>query len=84
MYDISEMCSFVMMRINVFLDNELDEDTADQVRLHLSSCEECFEEAEIWASIRLAVKKAYAPGVAPQSLLDKVSSRIRQEEHHPA
>jgi len=81
MPDLSEMCSFVMMRINVFLDNELDEETADQVRTHLSNCEECFEEAEIWSSIRAAVKKAYAPGTAPQSLVNRVSARIRQEEH---
>jgi len=80
MTDLSDMCSFTMMRINAFLDNELDDETADEVRMHLSSCEDCFEQAEIWTSIRSALKKAYAPGTAPQSLLDKVSSRIRQED----
>ena len=77
--DLTEMCTFVMMRINAFLDNELDDETADQVRIHLSNCEECLNEIEIWEKIRSAVKHAYAPAPAPQSLIDKVSWRIRRE-----
>ena len=80
MDDLSQMCSFVMMRINAFLDNELDEDTADRVRIHLSTCEECLGEIEIWQAIRHAVKQAYSPKPAPQSLVDKVTQRIRREQ----
>jgi len=82
MVDLSQMCAFVMMRINSFLDHELDEDTADQIRLHLSNCEECFNEVEIWSTIRSAVKHAYSPAEAPPSLIEKVTSRIKAAEEH--
>ena len=80
MADYSKMCSFVMMRINAFLDNELDDDVADQMRIHLSQCEECLNELEIWTMIRSAVKHTFEPAPAPQSLIDKVTHRIRQLE----
>ena len=80
MADYSQMCSFVMMRINAFLDNELSEAVADDMRIHLSECEECLNEIEIWTTIRAAVKHAYEPGPAPQSLIDKVTDRIRRLE----
>jgi len=73
------MCSFVMMRINALLDDELDEPTADQVRDHLSKCENCLDEVEVWTAIRAAVKHAYAPGHAPQSLIDKITANIHQQ-----
>lgn len=69
-----------MMRINAFLDHELDEKVADQMRVHLSECEECLNEVEIWTMIRTAVKKAYEPDPAPASLLEKVTARIRSLE----
>jgi anti-sigma factor (TIGR02949 family) len=78
MADLSEMCSFVMMRINALLDNELDEETADQVRVHLSNCAECADEVEIWSTIRTAVKQAYPPGQAPQSLIARVTRELHR------
>ncbi|MDR0487874.1 MAG: zf-HC2 domain-containing protein [Propionibacteriaceae bacterium] len=80
MADYSQMCSFVMMRINAFLDNELDDEVADQMRVHLSQCEECLNEIEIWTMIRSAVKHAYEPEPAPPALIDKVTERIRRLE----
>jgi mycothiol system anti-sigma-R factor len=74
------MCTFVMMRINALLDDELDEEAADHVREHLSVCETCLDEIEIWSAIRSAVKHAYAPQRAPQSLIDRVSAHLRQPD----
>ena len=71
------MCSFVMMRINAFLDNELDDEVADKMRVHLAECEDCMNEIEIWTMIRSAVKHAHEPDPAPRSLIEKVSERIR-------
>ena len=83
MTDLSQMCSFVMMRINSFLDNELDETTADEVRHHISNCDECLSEIEIWTRIRSAVKQAYVPVLAPESLIDKITDRIHKMEQSP-
>jgi len=80
--DLSKMCAFAMMRINAFLDHELDEETADAIRIHLSNCEECFNEVEIWSTIRSAVQHAYSPAKAPPDLIDKVTSRIKAAEEH--
>lgn len=77
MADLSAMCSFVMMRINALLDDELDEATANQVREHISNCEHCLEEVEIWIAIRNAIKSAYAPNPAPPSLIERVGAQIR-------
>ncbi|MCL1906856.1 MAG: zf-HC2 domain-containing protein [Propionibacteriaceae bacterium] len=84
MADYSQMCSFVMMRINAFLDHELDEKVADQMRVHLSECEECLNEVEIWTMIRTKVKEAHAPDPAPVSLLEKVTARIQALEQDSA
>ena len=84
MADLSNLCSFVMMRINAFLDNELDEETADVMRIHLSNCEECLSEIEIWETIRSAIKHAHVPSRAPKSLVDKVTQRIHRLEETSA
>ncbi len=78
MTDPSSMCTFVMMRINAFLDDELDEQTADEVREHISNCAQCLEEIDIWMSIRSAMKRAYSPGKAPPMLIERVSVRIKR------
>ena len=78
MADLSHMCSFVMMRINAFLDDELDEQTADEVRLHLSNCAECMDEVEIWTTIRTAVKNAHTTQAAPESLLERVTCELHR------
>ncbi len=78
MADRSLTCTFVMMRINALLDEELDEQTADEVREHISNCDECLEEIDIWMSIRSAVKRAYPPGNAPPMLIERVSVHIKQ------
>ncbi|MCL2785506.1 MAG: zf-HC2 domain-containing protein [Propionibacteriaceae bacterium] len=80
MTDLSQMCSFVMMRINAFLDNELDEETADDVRIHIANCDECINEVEIWTRIRGAIKQAYEPVTAPVSLIEKITARIHDME----
>ena len=78
MGDLASICSFVMMQINALLDDELDEETADKVREHLSQCEDCVNEIEIWSMIRSAVKETYAPKTAPQSLVDRVTKHIHR------
>jgi anti-sigma factor (TIGR02949 family) len=77
MVDLSDMCSFIMMRINTFLDNELDEDTANDVREHLSACESCVDEVATWTALRAALKQTYEPEKCPPSLLERVTAQIR-------
>lgn len=84
MSELSSTCSFVMIQINALLDNELDEETADMVREHLSVCENCVNEIEIWTTIRKLVKQAYAPTKPPQSLVDRVSAHCHRLAQAPA
>ncbi|MDR0848027.1 MAG: zf-HC2 domain-containing protein [Propionibacteriaceae bacterium] len=80
MADLSQMCSFVMMRVNAFLDDELDEETANEVREHLGACESCLDEVTTWTGLRMALKHAYEPGKCPTSVLDKVTAEIHLAE----
>jgi anti-sigma factor (TIGR02949 family) len=63
-------------RIDQFLDDELDETTAETVRQHLLECEDCSTEAEAWVVIRHAVKRAYEPDAAPASLLERITAEL--------
>ncbi len=78
MTELSAMCSFTMMRINALLDEELDDDTAEEVREHIESCDHCYSETDIWVTIRAALKHAYRKVPVPQSTMDKVTSQIHQ------
>ena len=77
MGDISEMCSFVMERINTFLDMELDEDTANSMREHLSACETCVDEVSVWQALRTAIKNAHMPQRCSSDLVERVTAKIR-------
>jgi len=78
--DIDDLCPYVAARINTFLDNELDEVTADEVRAHLAACERCSDEAEVWTVIRADVKRAYHPEPAPAALIARITAEIHRAE----
>ncbi|MDR1077354.1 MAG: zf-HC2 domain-containing protein [Propionibacteriaceae bacterium] len=69
-------CLFVLQRLNLFLDREMDEATADLIRQHISQCEECADEAECWIMLRQVVQRAYQPSAAPPDLLERISALI--------
>ncbi|MDR2931245.1 MAG: zf-HC2 domain-containing protein [Propionibacteriaceae bacterium] len=78
MSDLASMCSYTMMRINAFLDDELDEEAADIVRSHIADCADCLDEVDIWVAIRGAVKHAYPADEAPPALIAKVVANIHR------
>ncbi|MDR2974380.1 MAG: zf-HC2 domain-containing protein [Propionibacteriaceae bacterium] len=84
MTDLTEICEYVMMRINALLDDELDDQTADEVRRHIVACDNCEEEVEIWVALRSAVRRAYPSEAAPQSVIDRVTQRIHQLQQTPS
>jgi len=71
-----KICEHVLARINEFLDHELDDDVADEVRRHLAECEQCSDEAEIWSMIRQVVKRSYHPEPAPPALIDRITRQL--------
>ncbi len=40
-------CRFVEERVHQFLDGELTEREADELRLHIDACEHCLDEADL-------------------------------------
>ncbi len=80
MKDSADIHVRVFKQINAFLDNELDEKTADIVRDHIANCDTCTTELDMWIEIRRAVKHAYHPDHAPATLLGSITSRIRSLE----
>jgi anti-sigma factor (TIGR02949 family) len=78
------ICPFVLEQVNLFLDNELDEATADLIRRHLAECESCSDEVVIWELIRKVLKRAYHPSPAPLHLLERITAQIRAAQINAA
>ena len=77
-------CSLVLARIQEFLDHELDEATEDAIREHLTACEPCLDQAEVWSAVRALVHRACLPTPAPPGLASRITLRIasvRIERH---
>jgi anti-sigma factor (TIGR02949 family) len=77
---IGTVCEHVLERVNLFLDRELDDDAADEIRRHLAACEHCSDEVDVWALVRHAVKRSYHPDPAPKGLMERISAQLRAAE----
>ncbi|MDR1265230.1 MAG: zf-HC2 domain-containing protein [Propionibacteriaceae bacterium] len=75
---MAEVCDRVTERVNLFLDRELDEAEADEIRRHIMECEHCSDELDVWLLIRHLVKRAYRPDTAPVALLRRITQQIHQ------
>ncbi|MDR1512360.1 MAG: mycothiol system anti-sigma-R factor [Propionibacteriaceae bacterium] len=73
-------CEDVLRRVNLFLDHELDEAAADDIRRHIAACEHCSDEVDVWALVRHVVKRSYHPEHAPSGLLQRVTAQLHAAE----
>ena len=58
-------CRYVLQKVDAFLDGELTEADADEVRRHLDACEHCLDQADVEATLRKVVRRCRR-GVATQ------------------
>ena len=70
-------CADFLDRIVYLLDNELDEASCSEVRIHLDSCHPCLQKYDIQRTVKAIVARSCAES-APEDLRERVRLRIRQ------
>ena len=73
-------CRDVGLRLQSYLDGELDSDRAEQIRLHLDACVHCGLEADAFREIKQSLANLGSPSDADAvARLREFSARIAQE-----
>lgn len=69
-------CSLALRRVHEFLDNELDEADAQQIREHLAACEECLDDFDAEQALKQLVKRCHANDRAPEELRSRIRASL--------
>ena len=69
-------CRFVEERVHRFLDGELTEREADELRHHIDACAHCLDETDLIDALRKLVRRACACPPAPETLRLRVVTQI--------
>ena len=69
-------CRFVEQRVHQFLDGELTEREADELRHHIDACAHCLDETDLTDALRKLVRRACACPPAPETLRLRVVTQI--------
>ncbi len=69
-------CRFVEERVHQFLDGELTEREADELRHHIDACAHCLDETDLIDALRKLVRRACACPPAPEPLRLRVVTQI--------
>ena len=69
-------CRFVEERVHQFLDGELSEREADELRHHIDACAHCLDETDLVDAVRKLVRRACACPPAPETLRLRVVTQI--------
>ena len=80
---LDDDCQYVLERVYVFLDHELDEASGDLIRQHLAACEPCLERFDVELAFKSLVARRCGGDTAPQQLRDKVLGRLAQARQQP-
>lgn len=70
-------CSKILDRVYVFIDNELDNASSEQIRTHLDECGPCLREVDLERMVKALVARSCAER-APVELRQRVMFSIRQ------
>jgi anti-sigma factor (TIGR02949 family) len=73
---MNDACDDVLSNLNAFLDGEVDEASADEVREHLAACEPCMDDFEVRLALRRVLQRCCFAEKAPESLRLKVVTQI--------
>ena len=71
-------CEEALRLVHDFLDGELGDVPADQVRRHFEVCGQCFPHLQLESAYREAVRRAAAGQEAPDALKDRVSQLLAE------
>ena len=71
-------CEDALRLVHDFLDGELGDVPADQVRRHFEVCGQCYPHLQLETAYRDAVRRAAAGEEAPDTLKDRVSQLLAE------
>ena len=71
-------CSEILQRVYVFIDNELEDATNDEIRQHLEECAPCLDQYDLERCVKKLVHRSCGSERAPASLREKVLLRITE------
>jgi mycothiol system anti-sigma-R factor len=72
-------CSTALDRLYLFLDQEIDTASCDEIRQHIEECSSCLSEYDVERIVKTLVGRSCAE-TAPGVLREKVQFAIRQVE----
>jgi mycothiol system anti-sigma-R factor len=69
-------CSEILQRVYVFIDNELEDASTEQIRQHLEECAPCLDQYDLERCVKKLVHRSCGSEQAPDSLREKILLRI--------
>lgn len=73
-HDGLDACALALDKVHAFLHGELDEQEADQIRVHLDACERCLNDYDVEQVITTLLRRCNPPAAASTSLRMRIVS----------
>lgn len=74
-------CAEVARRVHAFLDGELPEADADDLRAHIDACEQCLDEVDVVAALKALVQRSCSGAHAPEALRFRIVSQVTSVQY---
>jgi mycothiol system anti-sigma-R factor len=71
-------CSEILQRVYVFIDNELEDASSDEIRHHLEECAPCLDQYDLERCIKKLVHRSCGDEQAPDALRAKILLRLTE------
>jgi mycothiol system anti-sigma-R factor len=71
-------CSEVLQRVYVFIDNELEDASSEEIRHHLDECAPCLNQFDLERCVKKLVHRSCGDEHAPEALRQKILARITE------
>lgn len=80
MSDHAMECRVALAQVFAFLDHELAEGDADEIRVHLHGCDDCLDEFDVQQALKALVRRGCGQARAPESLRLRVVAQVHSVE----
>ncbi|MFI5712171.1 mycothiol system anti-sigma-R factor [Kribbella sp. NPDC051620] len=71
-------CSEILERVYVFIDNELEGASTEEIQQHLDECGPCLDQYDIERCVKKLVHRSCGDDHAPDALRQKILLRLTQ------
>jgi mycothiol system anti-sigma-R factor len=71
-------CSEILQRVYVFIDDELESASVEEIQVHLDECGPCLDQFDLERSVKKLVHRSCGGEHAPEGLRERILMRITQ------